>query len=90
MAGDALQQTVEERIKAILIKCLGVEENEIMSESSFVDDLGADSLDVSEIIMTMEDEFDIAVHDEDAEDIKTFRQAVVYVEKKIVEKKEGD
>ena len=69
---------IEQRVKKIVAEQLGVAEDEIKLESSFVDDLGADSLDTVEIVMALEDEFEIEIPDEQAEKITTVQQAVDY------------
>lgn len=71
------------RLRTIIAERLGIEETEIKEESDFIEDLGADSLDVVEMIMAIEEEFDIEVPDEDAEKIKTVKDAVNYIQKKI-------
>lgn len=71
--------TIEERVKKIIAGQLGVSENEITSESSFVDDLGADSLDTVELVMALEEEFGTEIPDEDAEKITTVQQAIDYI-----------
>ncbi len=68
-----------EKIKEILVEQLGVDENDITMEASFIDDLGADSLDIVELIMAMEEEFDIEIPEEDAEGISTVGAAVEYI-----------
>ncbi len=70
-----------DRIKKIIVDQLGVDENKITENSSFVDDLGADSLDIVELIMAFEEEFDIEIPDEDAEKMKTIGDAVKYLSK---------
>ena len=70
-----------DRIKKIIIDQLGIEEEKISIDSSFIDDLGADSLDIVELIMAFEEEFDIEIQDEDAEKIKTVGDAVNYLSK---------
>ena len=70
---------VFEKIKDILTEQLNVDENDITMESSFVDDLGADSLDIVELIMAMEEEFEIEIPEEDAEGITTVGAAVEYI-----------
>ena len=70
-----------DRIKKIIIDQLGIEEEKISIDSSFIDDLGADSLDIVELIMAFEEEFDIEIPDEDAEKIKTVGDAVDYLSK---------
>ena len=72
--------TIEERVKKIIAEQLGVNENEITGESSFVDDLGADSLDTVELVMALEEEFSTEIPDDDAEKITTVQQAVDYVQ----------
>jgi acyl carrier protein len=70
-----------ERVKKIIVDQLGIDANKITEESSFVDDLGADSLDIVELIMAFEEEFDIEIPDEDAEKIKTVEDAIKYLNK---------
>jgi acyl carrier protein len=70
---------VFEKVKSIIADQLGVEESEIKMESSFVDDLGADSLDIVELIMALEEEFDIEIPDSEAEKIATVGDAVEYI-----------
>jgi acyl carrier protein len=67
------------RVKQIIIDRLGVEESEVTLEASFKDDLGADSLDVVELVMELEDEFDLEISDEDAEKITTVGEVVQYI-----------
>ena len=74
-------ENVEQRVKKIVAEQLGVNEAEIKNESSFVDDLGADSLDTVELVMAFEEAFDIEIPDEEAEKIKTVQDAVDYIEK---------
>jgi acyl carrier protein len=71
--------TVEERVKKIVVEQLGVKEEEVTNESSFVDDLGADSLDTVELVMALEEEFETEIPDEDAEKITTVQQATDYI-----------
>ena len=73
--------TVEERVKKIVVEQLGVKEEEVSNESSFVDDLGADSLDTVELVMALEEEFETEIPDEDAEKITTVQQATDYITK---------
>ena len=75
--------TVEERVKKIVIEQLGVKEEEVKNESSFVDDLGADSLDTVELVMALEEEFECEIPDEEAEKITTVQQAINYVKSHI-------
>lgn len=70
---------IEERVKKIIVEQLGVEESEVKNEASFVDDLGADSLDTVELVMALEDEFDTEIPDEEAEKITTVQAAIDYV-----------
>ncbi len=74
--------TVEERVKKIIAEQLGVEEDEVTPESSFVEDLGADSLDTVELVMALEEEFGIEIPDEDAEKILTVGKALDYIKEK--------
>ncbi|WP_447975593.1 acyl carrier protein [Nitrospira sp. Kam-Ns4a] len=74
---------VEDRIKKIIAEQLGVDEDEVVPEASFVDDLGADSLDTVELVMAFEEEFDIEIPDEDAEKILTVGKAMEYIKEKI-------
>lgn len=71
--------TIENRVKKIVVEQLGVPEEEVTIEASFVDDLGADSLDTVELVMALEEEFDCEIPDEEAEKITTVQQAVSYV-----------
>lgn len=71
--------SVEERVKKIVVEQLGVNESEVTSDASFVDDLGADSLDTVELVMALEEEFDCEISDEEAEKITTVKQAVDYI-----------
>jgi len=71
--------TVEERVKKIVVEQLGVKEEEVTSEASFVDDLGADSLDTVELVMALEEEFNCEIPDEEAEKITTVQQANDYI-----------
>ncbi|MBW3566912.1 MAG: acyl carrier protein [Proteobacteria bacterium] len=71
--------SVEERVKKIVVEQLGVKEEEVKPASSFVDDLGADSLDTVELVMALEEEFECEIPDEEAEKITTVQQAIDYV-----------
>ncbi|BBP46264.1 acyl carrier protein [Thiosulfatimonas sediminis] len=71
---------ISERVKKIVVEQLGVEEDQVTADASFVDDLGADSLDTVELVMALEEEFDCEIPDEEAEKISTLAQAVSYVE----------
>jgi acyl carrier protein len=72
--------TVEERVKKIVVEQLGVKEEEVGKDASFVDDLGADSLDTVELVMALEEEFECEIPDEEAEKITTVQQAINYIE----------
>ena len=71
---------IEERVKKIVSEQLGVKEEEVTTESSFVNDLGADSLDTVELVMALEEEFETEIPDEEAEKITTVQQAIEYIE----------
>lgn len=71
--------SVDERVKKIVVEQLGVKEEEVNNDASFVDDLGADSLDTVELVMALEEEFDTEIPDEDAEKIRTIQQAIDYI-----------
>jgi len=71
---------VFDRVKAIVVEQLGVEADQVTPQSKFVEDLGADSLDVVELVMALEEEFDLEIPDEDAEKIATVGEAVKYIE----------
>ncbi len=73
--------SVDERVKGIVAKQLSVGIDEINNESSFIDDLGADSLDTVELVMSLEEEFDIEISDEEAENISTVQTAIDYINK---------
>lgn len=74
---------VDDRVKKIIAEQLGLEEEDISLESSFVDDLGADSLDTVELVMAFEEEFGIEISDEDAEKILTVQNAIDYIKEKV-------
>ena len=74
---------VEERIKKIISEQLGVEEDEVVPEAKFVEDLGADSLDTVELVMALEEEFDIEIPDEEAEKIQTVAGAIDFIKEKV-------
>lgn len=80
--------SVEDKVKDIISEQLGVKKEEIKPESSFIDDLGADSLDTVEVVMALEEEFGIEIPDEDAEKITTVGEAIKYIDEKL-EKKQG-
>ena len=73
--------SIEDKVKKIIAEKLSVDLSEVVPEASFVDDLGADSLDLVELIMTMEEEFDIDISDEDAEQMETVKDAMDYIGK---------
>jgi len=72
--------SVEERVKQIIVEQLGVDEAEVTPNASFVDDLGADSLDTVELVMAFEEAFEIEIPDEDAEKIRTVQDAITYID----------
>ena len=72
-------EKITKRLKEIIAEQLGISEEEIVPEASFVDDLGADSLDLVELIMALEEEFDMEISDEDAEKIQTVQDAINYI-----------
>jgi acyl carrier protein len=74
-----MSATIEQKVKNIIADQLGVGEEEIKITSSFIDDLGADSLDIVELVMAMEEEFEVEIPDEEAENIKTVQDAVNYI-----------
>ncbi len=74
-----MSATIEERVKKIVVEQLGVKDDEIKSDASFVDDLGADSLDTVELVMALEEEFETEIPDEEAEKITTIQQAIDYI-----------
>ncbi len=71
--------SVEEKVKEIIVDQLGVDEKQVSPEASFVDDLGADSLDTVELVMALEEEFDIEIPDEEAEKIASVKNAIDYI-----------
>ena len=79
--------STEERVKQIIVEQLGVDEAEVTPNASFVDDLGADSLDTVELVMAFEEAFEIEIPDEDAEKIRTVQDAVSYIEQHAKAKK---
>jgi acyl carrier protein len=74
-----VEKSVEKRVIEIIVEQLGVSEEEVTLEASFIDDLGADSLDLVELIMAMEEEFSLEISDEDAEKIQTVQDVVNYI-----------
>jgi acyl carrier protein len=73
-------ENVQERVKNIIVEQLGVEADQVKPEAQFVNDLGADSLDTVELIMALEEEFDVEIPDEKAEKIKTVGEAISYIQ----------
>lgn len=74
-----MKMSIEEKVKELVVEQLGVSADEVKPESSFVESLGADSLDLTELIMAMEEEFDIEIDDEDAQKIATVQDAINYI-----------
>ncbi|MDX1661570.1 MAG: acyl carrier protein [Gemmatimonadota bacterium] len=74
--------SVESRVKEIIVENLGVDSEKVTRDASFVEDLGADSLDTVELVMAFEEEFDIEIPDEDAEKLTTVGEAITYLENK--------
>jgi acyl carrier protein len=79
--------STEERVKQIIVEQLGVDEAEVTPNASFVDDLGADSLDTVELVMAFEEAFEIEIPDEDAEKIRTVQDAITYIDQHAKAKK---
>jgi acyl carrier protein len=77
--------SVEQRVKEIIVEQLSVSEEEVVPEASFVDDLGADSLDLVELIMVMEEKFEQEIPDEDAEKLQTVQDAISYIKERVTE-----
>ncbi len=73
--------SVEEKVKEIIVDQLGVDEKQVISTAAFIDDLGADSLDIVELVMALEEAFEIEIPDEDAEKIATVENAIEYINK---------
>jgi acyl carrier protein len=78
-----METDLEQRISEMIIEQLGATKEEIVPEASFIDDLGADSLDIVELVMAMEETFDIEITDDDAEKIQTIGDAVAYLRKRL-------
>jgi len=78
--------TVAEKVKEMIVEQLGVSESEVVPEAKFIDDLGADSLDIVELIMALEDVYGIEIPDEDAEKMETVGDAIKYIEQRLTEK----
>ena len=74
---------VEAKVKEIIVEQLGVDEDQVAPEASFIDDLGADSLDTVELVMAFEEKFDIEIPDEDAEKMRTVGDAINYLKEKL-------
>ena len=74
---------LEQRVSEIIVEQLGVSRDDIEAESSFIDDLGADSLDLVELVMAMEEEFGVEIPEEDSEKLQTFADAVAYLKEKL-------
>ena len=77
------EKTVEERVKDVVVAQLGVDPSEVKHEASFIDDLGADSLDTVELVMALEEEFNIEIPDEDAEKIKSVGETIEHIKAKL-------
>ena len=77
-----MAMAVEDRVKKIIVEQLGVEEDEVVPEASFVQDLGADSLDTVELVMSLEEEFDSEIPDDEAEKMQKVSQAIDYIKEK--------
>ena len=86
MASDGKKEVVE-KVKQLIVEQLGVDEAEVTPSASFVDDLGADSLDQVELVMALEEAFEIEISDEDAEKIRTVQDAISYIDKHAKAKK---
>jgi acyl carrier protein len=82
----AVAENLEDRVKKIIVTQLAVDIAEVNPQSQFVQDLGADSLDTVELVMALEEEFDVEIPDEDAEKIKTVGEAVTYIKDKLSKK----
>ncbi len=76
------QKTIDQRVKEIIVNQLNVNEEQITPQASFLDDLGADSLDTVELVMALEEAFDVEIPDEDAEKIRTVQDAIDYIDKR--------
>jgi acyl carrier protein len=84
--GGFMAGSVEQKVKQIIVEQLGVDESQVDMNASFVDDLGADSLDIVELVMAFEEAFELEIPDEDAEKITTVKDAVEYIENKTSKK----
>ncbi len=76
-----MSDSIESQLKQIVVKQLGVDEAAVVSDAKFIEDLGADSLDIVELVMAMEDSFSINIPEDEAENIRTVREAVAYIKK---------
>lgn len=76
-----MSDAIESQLKQIVVKQLGVDEAAVVTDAKFIEDLGADSLDIVELVMAMEDSFSINIPDDEAENIRTVREAVSYIKK---------
>lgn len=74
---------LEQRVTELIVEQLGVSKDEVVMNASFIDDLGADSLDIVELVMSMEEEFDLEIPDDDAEKIQTIGDAIAYLEERM-------
>ena len=83
MSEGDVRMSVEDKVKNIIVEQLGVDMEAVTPEASFIDDLGADSLDIVELVMTMEEEFDLEIPDEDAEKIKSVNDVINYIKTKV-------
>ncbi len=77
--------SIEERVRGIIAEQLDQDPSEIVPEASFIDDLGADSLDLVELVMHMEEDFDVEIPDEDAENIRTVQDAINYIQQHLAD-----
>ena len=83
---DINERETRNRVKSIVVEHLGVEREKVTDKASFIQDLGADSLDTVELVMAFEEEFDISISDEDAESINTFSDAISFINRAIQQK----
>jgi acyl carrier protein len=83
VSGGGGEMNLEQRVSEIIVEQLGVSRDDIEVESSFVDDLGADSLDIVELVMAMEEEFGVEIPEEDSEKLQTFGDAIAYLKEKL-------
>jgi len=83
--GVTIMSNIDDRVKKIIAEQLGIEENKVVADASFIGDLGADSLDTVELVMALEEQFDTEIPDEDAQKILTVKDAIDYVTAKAVE-----